>query len=107
MYAIVEIAGKQFKVSKNDNIRAPKIQGEPGKDVELNNVLLLSDKGKITVGKPVVKGATVKAKIMGFGREKKVIVFKKKRRKGYKVKRGHRQEYTELMIKSISTKSTK
>ncbi|MFQ5823630.1 MAG: 50S ribosomal protein L21 [bacterium] len=104
MYAIVDVEGEQFKVSKNDKILAPKIQGEVGKNVEFNRVLLLSDKGKITVGQPIIEGARVKAKIMGFGRSKKVIVFKKKRRKGYKVKKGHRQDYTELMIKSISSK---
>ncbi|MFQ6113437.1 MAG: 50S ribosomal protein L21 [bacterium] len=108
MYAIVDIAGQQFRVSKNDKILAPKIEGKVGKDVELNTVLLLSDKGKVTVGQPVIEGASVKARILGFEQGKKVMVFKKKRRKGYKVKRGHRQEYTELMIKSISSsKKTK
>ncbi|MFQ5863660.1 MAG: 50S ribosomal protein L21 [bacterium] len=108
MYAIVDIAGKQFKVSKNDKILVPKLEGKVGKNVEFDKVLLLSDKGKITVGQPVIKGASVKAKILGFERGKKVTVFKKKRRKGYKVKSGHRQDYTELMIKGISSdKKTK
>ncbi len=102
MYAIVNIAGKQFKVSKGDSIRVPKIDGEVGKDVVFDNVLLVSDKGKITVGQPVVSGAKIKAQIDAFGRDKKVIVFKKKRRKGYRVTRGHRQDFTELTIKSIS-----
>jgi large subunit ribosomal protein L21 len=104
MYAIVDIAGEQFKISKNDTILAPKIEGEIGKKIQLDNVLLLSDKGKITVGQPVVEGAKVKATILGFEKGKKVIVFKKKRRKGYKVKRGHRQDFTKLMIESISAK---
>ncbi|MFQ5770158.1 MAG: 50S ribosomal protein L21 [bacterium] len=104
MYAIVEIAGKQFKVSKNDKILVPKISGEVGSDIELNQVLLVSNKGKVSVGQPTVKDTTVKAKIVGKDHGKKVIVFKKKRRKGYQVTRGHRQDYTSLMIKSINTK---
>ncbi len=105
MYAIVDIAGKQFKVSKDDTILAPKIDGEVGKDVVLDRVLLISDKDKVTVGQPHVPGATVKAKLLGFERGKKVIVFKKKRRKGYQVKRGHRQDYAALQIKNIQAKS--
>lgn len=103
MYAIVDIGGKQFKVSKNDLIVAPKIPGEIGNKIQLDKILLLSDKGKITVGQPILEGVKINAKIMGFERGKKVIVFKKKRRKGYKVKKGHRQDYTKLMIQSIST----
>lgn len=102
MYAIVDIAGKQFKVSKKDNILAPKITGEIGKSVEFDKVLLVSDMGKVSVGQPALKGATVKAKILGFERGKKVTVFKKKRRKGYQVTRGHRQDYTKLEIQSIT-----
>lgn len=107
MYAIVDISGKQFKVSKDDKILVPKIAGEAGRDVDLERVLLVSDKSKVTVGKPLVEGAAVKAKILGFERGKKVLVFKKKRRKGFEVKRGHRQDYTSLMIKSIRSKSKK
>lgn len=105
MYAIVDIAGKQFKVSKDDKILVPKISGEVGKSVDVGKVLLISDNGKVSVGKPVVEGASVKAKIVGFERGKKVIVFKKKRRKGYRVKKGHRQDYTNLTIESISMSS--
>ncbi|RMF64952.1 MAG: 50S ribosomal protein L21 [Calditrichaeota bacterium] len=104
MFAVVNIAGKQFKVSKNESILAPKVKGEVGKSIEFDQVLLLSDKGKVTVGKPTVAGAKVKAKIVDFERGKKVIVYKKKRRKGYEVKRGHRQDYTRLLIQSITTK---
>ncbi|MFQ5485904.1 MAG: 50S ribosomal protein L21 [bacterium] len=107
MYAIVDIAGKQFRVCKDDKILVPKIAGETGKDIALDRVLLISNKGNVTVGQPLVSNATVKAKIVGFERGKKIMVFKKKRRKGYQVKRGHRQDYTALMIKSISTKSKK
>lgn len=102
MYAIVDIAGKQFRVSKGDSIRVPKIDGKVGKDVEFDKVLLISDKGKVEVGQPAIAGAKIKATIEAFGRDKKVIIFKKKRRKGYEVTRGHRQDYAELTIKTIS-----
>ena len=103
MYAIVDIAGKQFKVSKKDNILVPKVAGEVGKSVEFDKVLLVSDNGKVFVGQPTLKGATVKAKVLSFERGKKVIVYKKKRRKGFEVKKGHRQDYTKLEIQSIVT----
>lgn len=101
MYAIVDIAGKQFKVSKEDNILVPKVAAEVGKSVEFDKVLLVSDNGKVLVGQPTLKGATVKAKVLSFERGKKVIVYKKKRRKGFEVKKGHRQDYTKLEIQSI------
>ena len=102
MYAIVDIAGKQYKVTKDDSILAPKLDAEVGKSVTFDRVLLVSDKGKVSVGQPVVKGVKVKAKVLGFERGKKIIVFKKKRRKGYQVTRGHRQDYTRLAIEGIS-----
>jgi large subunit ribosomal protein L21 len=105
MYAIVDIAGKQFKVSKNDSILAPKIEGEVGKTVQLDKVLLISDKGKVSVGQPVISGANVKAKVVGFERGKKVIVFRKKRRKGFRARRGHRQDFTRLEIQGITSAS--
>lgn len=101
MYAIVDIAGKQFKVSKEDNILVPKVAADVGKSVEFDKVLLVSDNGKVLVGQPTLKGATVKAKVLSFERGKKVIVYKKKRRKGFEVKKGHRQDYTKLEIQSI------
>ena len=107
MYAIVDIAGKQFKVSKGDTLRVPQLSGKVGKDVVLDKVLLISDAGKISVGKPVIAGASVKAKLEGDGRERKVLVFKKKRRKGYRVTRGHRQGYTNILIQSISSSTPK
>ena len=107
MYAIIDIAGKQFKVSKNDNILVPKVTGEVGKSVEFDKVLLVSDQGKISVGQPTLKGATVKAKILSFERGEKVIVYKKKRRKGFEVKKGHRQDYTKLEIQSIAASDSK
>lgn len=105
MYAIVDIAGQQFRVSKNEKLLVPKIPGDANQEVQLDKVLLIGDKGKITIGQPLIDGAVVKAKILGPERGKKIIVYKKKRRKGYEVKRGHRQDFTSIMIKSIQTKS--
>ncbi|MCH8871209.1 50S ribosomal protein L21 [candidate division KSB1 bacterium] len=107
MYAIIDIAGKQFKVSNKDNILVPKVVGEVGKSVEFDKVLLVSDQGKVSVGQPTLKGATVKAKILSFERGGKVIVYKKKRRKGFEVKKGHRQDYTKLEIQSIAASKSK
>jgi large subunit ribosomal protein L21 len=101
MYAIVDIAGKQFKVSKDQKIFAPKLSGEAGDKVEFNQVLLVDNDGKVKVGSPTVKGAKVSGKILEHLKGDKVIVFKKKRRKGYKVKNGHRQVYTKLLIEDI------
>jgi len=101
MYAIVEIGGQQFKVSKDDEILAPKIPGDVGTTVELDQVMLISDDNGLKVGNPIIDGAQIKASIINFERGKKVIVFKKKRRKGYKVKNGHRQDYSRLKIEDI------
>lgn len=101
MYAIVEVGGQQFKVSKDDEILTPKIPGEVGNTIELNRVMLISDDNGLKLGNPVIDGAQIKASVMNFERGKKVTVFKKKRRKGYKVKRGHRQDYTRLKIEDI------
>jgi large subunit ribosomal protein L21 len=102
MYAIVDIAGKQFKVSKDQFVYAPSMEGEEGASVEFDNVLLLGDDSGVEVGTPTVSGAKVSAKILGHGRGDKVIVFKKKRRKGYKKTQGHRQGYTKVQIENIS-----
>ena len=104
MYAIVEIGGLQFKVAKNDVVLAPKFEGEQGKQIQLNKVLLTSDGANITVGHPVIEGATVNATVVGDARGKKVIVFKKKRKKNYKVKRGHRHDFTKIKIDDIILK---
>lgn len=107
MYAIVDIAGKQFKVSKDDELLVPKVNSEVGKTLEFDRVLLISDNGKIQVGKPTIKGASVKAKVVDFSRGEKVAVFKKKRRKGYRVNRGHRQDFTNILIQGIEGTETK
>ena len=102
MYAIVDIAGKQFKVTQDQFVYAPKMQGEEGASVEFDNVLLVDNDGKVEVGTPVLKGAKVSGKILEHVKDDKVIVFKKKRRKGYKVKNGHRQDFTKVLIEKIS-----
>ncbi len=101
MYAIVDIAGKQLKVEKDQYIYAPKLSGEEGSKVEFDQVLYLKDKDKSQIGAPLLKGAKVSGKILEHGRGDKIIVFKKKRRKGYKVRNGHRQAYTKVLIESI------
>lgn len=102
MYAIVDIAGKQFKVTQDQFVYAPLMGGEEGASVEFENVMLLDNEGKVEVGAPTIKGAKVSGKIIGHVKGDKVIVFKKKRRKGYKVKNGHRQEFTKVLIEKIS-----
>ena len=104
MYAIVEIAGQQFKVAKDQKVFVHRLEGEEGSKVTFDKVLLLDD-GKVTIGAPVIENAEVTAKILGHLKGDKVIVFKKKRRKGYKVKNGHRQFLTEIQISGISTKA--
>src|SRR5688572_24284762 len=101
MYAIVDIAGKQFKVAKDQYIYAPKMDGETGAAVSFDKVLLVDNGGSIEVGAPTVKGVTVSGKILEHVKGNKVIVFKKKRRKGYAVKNGHRQQFTKVQIENI------
>jgi len=101
MYAIVNIAGTQFKVAKDQYIYAPKLDGEAGSSVSFDQVLLLDTDGKVEIGAPTVEGATVSGTILEHVKGNKVIVFKKKRRKGYVVKNGHRQQYTKVQIESI------
>jgi large subunit ribosomal protein L21 len=101
MYAIVEIAGQQFKVEKDQQIFVHRLQGEEGASLDFDKVLLIDEDGKIKVGTPVVEGAKVSAKIISHLKGDKVIVFKKKRRKGYRKKNGHRQYLTKISIESI------
>ena len=101
MYAIVEIAGQQTKVESGKFIYANKLSGNDGDAVEFANVLLTDDNGTLTVGAPFVSGVKVVGKILGNVKGDKVIVFKKKRRKGYKKKNGHRQHFTKVLIESI------
>jgi large subunit ribosomal protein L21 len=101
MYAIVDIAGKQFKVATDQYIYAPKLEGEIGAQVSFDKVLLLDSDGKVDVGAPALKGVKVSGKILEHVKNDKVIIFKKKRRKGYAVKNGHRQTFTKVQIESI------
>lgn len=101
MYVIVEIAGQQFKVEKNQRIYVHRLEGEVGAPVAFDNVLLVDRDGATTVGAPRVNGAKVNATIIDHVKGDKVIVFKKKRRKGYKVRRGHRQCFTQIEINDI------
>lgn len=101
MYAIVNISGKQFKVTKEQQIFAPKMQGDVDASVEFDQVLLADDNGTVSVGAPLLEGAKVSGKILDHVKGDKVIVFKKKRRKGYKKKNGHRQQYTKILIEDI------
>ena len=101
MYAIVEIAGKQFKVTKDQYIYAPKIDGDAGAAVSFDKVLLVDNDGSVDIGAPLLSGVAVSGKIVEHVKGDKVIVFKKKRRKGYAVKNGHRQHFTKVQIENI------
>jgi large subunit ribosomal protein L21 len=107
MYAIVEIAGHQFKVSKDLKVYVNRLASEEGSKVTFDKVLLLDDNGTITLGAPAIEGASVEAKVLQHLKGDKVIVFKKKRRKGYKKRNGHRQYLTQIVIEGISTSAPK
>jgi large subunit ribosomal protein L21 len=101
MFAIVDIAGQQFKVENNQRVFVHRLEAMEGTQVEFNRVLLLDNDGKITVGKPLVEGYRVAAKVLAHVKGEKVIVFKKKRRKGYAKKNGHRQQFSQILIQGI------
>ena len=107
MYAIVEIAGQQFKVAKDQKVFVHRLGEEEGSKVSFDNVLLIGDGDNVTLGAPAIEGAQVGAKITRHLRGDKVVVFKKKRRKGYRVKNGHRQSLTEIVIESIVASGAK
>ena len=104
MYAIVEIAGQQFKVEQGKKIFVHRLEAEEGKQINFEKVLLIEDEGNVTIGAPVIEGAIIEAKILDHMRGDKVIVFKKKRKKGYRVRNGHRQNLTHVEIISINGK---
>ncbi|HZJ73313.1 MAG TPA: 50S ribosomal protein L21 [Perlabentimonas sp.] len=101
MYAIVDIAGQQFKVQKDQKIFVHRLEAEEGTEMSFDKVLLVDNEGKITIGAPTIENAKVNAKVVNHIKGDKVIVFKKKRRKGYKVKNGHRQQFTQIQIADI------
>jgi large subunit ribosomal protein L21 len=107
MYAIVEIAGQQFKVSKDLKVYVHRLANEEGSKVSFDKVLLLDDNGNITLGAPAIEGASVEAKVLQHLKGDKVIVFKKKRRKGFKKRNGHRQYLTQIVIEGISASGAK
>jgi large subunit ribosomal protein L21 len=107
MYAIVEIAGQQFKVAKDQKVYVHRLQGEAGSKITFDNVFLLDEAGNVTIGAPAIEGASVTAQILNHLKGDKVIVFKKKRRKGYIKKNGHRQYLSEIQIESIAATGAK
>ena len=107
MYAIVNISGKQFKATEGARVRVPRQTGDAGAKVTFDNVLLVHDESGTKIGTPTVKGATVTATVVDHGREKKILIYKKKRRKGYQRKNGHRQWFTEVEIQKIQATAIK
>ena len=106
MYAIINISGKQFKAEKGKSLKVPSQNTEVGKKLSYDQVLLTNDNGEVQIGNPFIKNFKVSATVIENGRDKKIIVFKKKRRKGYKRKNGHRQGFSLIQIDSISKTST-
>ena len=106
MYAIVEIAGQQFKVEAGKKIFVHRLEAEEGKDLEFDQVLLIEEDGMVTIGEPTITGASIEGKVLDHVRGDKVIVFKKKRKKGYRIKNGHRQNFTQVEILSINGKGS-
>ncbi|MBX2993142.1 MAG: 50S ribosomal protein L21 [Bacteroidetes bacterium] len=101
MYAVVDIAGKQFKVAPNDKLHVPTLKADKGATISFDKVLLLAGDKEVSIGNPTVSGASVEATVLDHMKDDKVVVFKKKKRKGYRVKRGHRQAYTQVQITKI------
>lgn len=102
MYAVIETGGKQYKVQEGDVVFVEKLDAEDGATVTFDKVLAVSNEGKVTFGKPLIENASVSAKVLGQGKNRKIIVFKYKPKKGYRNKTGHRQPYTKVQIEKIS-----
>ena len=102
MYAVIKTGGKQYQVKEGDVVFIEKIEGENGAEVSFDDVLAVGDDGKFTAGTPIVEGASVKGKILGQTKGRKIIVFKMKSKKGYRNKNGHRQPYTKVEITKIT-----
>ncbi len=107
MFAVVKTGGKQYRVQEGDVVRVEKLDGEVGKNVTLDEVLMVGDEKAVTVGEPVVKGAKVTAEVLDQRKDKKIVVFKKKRRHNYRRKKGHRQEITVLRVTKIAGAAAK
>ena len=107
MYAIIESCGRQYKVAEGDVVFFEKLEAEEGKKVTFDNVVLVSEEGKVQVGNPYVKGVQVEGKVVSHGKHKKIIVFKMKAKKNERKKQGHRQPYTKVEITSIKLATAK
>ena len=107
MFAIINIAGKQFKVEEGDQLKVPHLSTEVGKSLVFDKVLLTNDDSNVELGSPILKNVSVSATVVDHGRDRKIRIFKKKRRKGYKRKNGHRQGFSLIKIDSISTSKAK
>lgn len=101
MYAVFQTGGKQFRAEPGDRVRVPSLDAEPGATITFDRVLLAADGSDVSVGAPVVEGAAVTAEVLRHGRDKKVIIFKRKRRKNYRRKKGHRQGFTEIRVNDV------
>ena len=104
MYAVIKTGGKQYRVAAGEKIKVEKLAGDVGSDVVLDQVLMLADGDDVTIGAPLVQGASVQAKVLAQGRHDKVMIFKMRRRKHYRKTQGHRQDYTEIQIEKIAAK---
>jgi len=102
MYAVVKIKNQQYRVTPDTKIQVPLLEDEVGASLTFDEVLMFADGDEVKVGTPMVEGASVAAEVLNHGRSRKIVVFKKKRRKNYRRKNGHRQQFTEIMITSIS-----
>jgi large subunit ribosomal protein L21 len=101
MYAVFRTGGKQFRVEPGTKLRVPTLEAEEGTTISFEHVLLTSDGDAVSVGRPMVAGASVKAEVLRHGKDRKIIVFKRKKRKGYRRKQGHRQKFTEIRVAEI------
>jgi len=107
MYAVIKTGGKQYRVSAGDKLKVEKLVGDVGSDVIIDQVLMLADGDNVTIGAPVIAGASVQAKVLAHGRADKVMIFKFRRRKHYRKTQGHRQDYTEIQIGDIVASASK
>lgn len=104
MFAVIKTGGKQYRVAAGDKLKVEKLVGEVGSDITIDQVLMVADGDNVTIGAPVIAGATVKAKVVAHGRADKVLIFKMRRRKHYRKTQGHRQDFTEIQIENIAAK---
>ncbi len=107
MYAVIKTGGKQYRVAAGDKLKVEKLAGEVGSDITLDQVLMLADGDNVTIGAPLIDGASVQAKVLAHGRGDKVMIFKFRRRKHYRKTQGHRQSYTEIQIGDIGASADK